>query len=42
MLNGALGGRIPQRLVDAQVKEIIAQEYLAKAGHPKTINKSDG
>jgi hypothetical protein len=41
-LNGALGDRIPQRLVDAQVKKIIAEEYLAKGWRPKTINKSDG
>jgi hypothetical protein len=42
MLNGALGDRIPKRLVDAQVKKIIAEEYLAKGRRPKTINKSDG
>lgn len=49
MLNGALGDRVPQRLVDAQVKEIIAEEYLsedstspAKAGRPKINHKADG
>ncbi len=33
-LRGALGGRIPQRLVDAQVKKIIAEEYLSKSRLP--------
>jgi hypothetical protein len=29
-LRGALGNRVPQRLVDAQVKRIISEEYLDK------------
>ena len=37
-LKGAMGGRIPESLIDSQVKKIISQEYLNESNEHKVKN----